>query len=149
MSFNVTSSLSSISKLDGSNCTTWATTMKVIFGLHNLDRIIEGFEMVPTDAKEALESTRRSNQAYSLIILSLKDSLHHLINSHMTAKDLWDHIKKQYKKPGALAASSRGLPKDAIAGHQSQTAGNNQPVFYYIVSRFGNAYSQYLDRNKI
>jgi gag-polypeptide of LTR copia-type len=38
-----------------------------------------------------------------LIILSLKDLQHHLINGSITAKDLWDHIKKQYEKPGILA----------------------------------------------
>jgi hypothetical protein len=53
MSSNVASSLSSITKLDGSNYATWAMTMKAIFELHNLDRIIDGSEMTPTNAKEA------------------------------------------------------------------------------------------------
>jgi gag-polypeptide of LTR copia-type len=104
MSSNVASSLSFITKFDGSNYATWATIMKAIFGLHNLDCIVDGSETAPTDAKEASEFAQRSNQAYSLIILSLKDSLYYLIDGHTTAKDLWDHIKKQYGKPDTLAA---------------------------------------------
>src|ERR1700736_1930598 len=104
MSSNIASSLSSITKLDGSNYAAWATTMNAVFGLYNLAGIINGTETTSTDAKEALDFDRRSNQAYSLIILSLKESLHHLIEGKDTAKDLWDHIKKLYEKPGALTA---------------------------------------------
>jgi hypothetical protein len=55
MCFNVSSSISSISKLDISNYTIWAIYMKTTFGVHNPDQIIDGSKMVPTDVKEALE----------------------------------------------------------------------------------------------
>jgi hypothetical protein len=104
MSLTILPNISSISKLDGSNYPTWATYIKAAFRVHNLDHIIDGSKTMPTDIKEALEFTCQSSQAYGFIILSLKESLHHLIDGHMTAKDLWDHLKKQYKKPGSLAA---------------------------------------------
>jgi gag-polypeptide of LTR copia-type len=103
ISLTISPNISSISKLDGSNYPTWATYIKAAFQVHNLDCIIDGSETMPTDIKEALEFTCQTSQAYGLIILSLKESLHHLIDGHTTAKDLWDHLKKQYKKPGSLA----------------------------------------------
>jgi gag-polypeptide of LTR copia-type len=59
---------------------------------------------MPMDVKEASDFAHQSSQAYSLIILSLQESLHHLIDGHTTAKDLWDYLKKQYEKPGLLVA---------------------------------------------
>jgi hypothetical protein len=53
MSSNVTSSLSSITKLDGLNYATWAMMMKAVFRLYNLDCIIDGSKTAPTNVKEA------------------------------------------------------------------------------------------------
>jgi len=92
----------SISKLDGSNYTVWSIRMKAIFCLYNLSGIVDGIESAPSDPEELVDFLCRSDQARSLIILSLEESLHHLIDGHNTAKDLWDCIKKRYEKPTPL-----------------------------------------------
>ena len=105
------SSVSSIPKLDGTNYATWSFALQAIFSLHGLDEIVSGVDTKPTlstppttdESKALTDWTRRSKQVGSLIVLTIKESLYHLINASTDGKDIWDILKTTYQKPGALS----------------------------------------------
>src|SRR5687767_6412373 len=89
--------------LDGTNYQNWSPLMEAFLGFQNLLPVTNGTWSRPTgtDDNEGKEKWDSANQqARGAIILRLNASIQSLVISKTTAKQIWDHLKATYGKPG-------------------------------------------------
>ena len=94
---------SKIEKLNGSNYKTWKFNCKLVLMNKDLWGIVVGTDKAPVadedgnvDAKLKREFESRSNQAYSIIALSIQKEIQTYIVSTSNPKEAWDTLENQF-----------------------------------------------------
>ena len=88
-----------IAKLDGSNYQSWKFQMKVLLMNKDLWGYIQGSERIPDETERAEVKRKyrsRSDQAYSLIALSVETPLQIHIVPTTEPKEAWDILQEQF-----------------------------------------------------
>jgi gag-polypeptide of LTR copia-type len=91
----------SVIPLEGSaNYRTWKYSMKMVLMVKDLWEVVDGTEVKPSDEKEGLAWTKKSQKALAHISLSLAPIEQHHILDCTTAKAAWDILEKLYEGKG-------------------------------------------------
>jgi hypothetical protein len=91
----------SVAPLEGSvNYRTWKYSMKMVLMVKDLWEVVDGTEPKPSDEKEALAWTKKSQKALAHISLSLAPVEQQHILDCTTGKSAWDILQKLYEGKG-------------------------------------------------
>ena len=90
----------SIEKLDSSNWTTWKFQMRHLLLAKGLWGHVDGTEVLAEDAnaQAQAEFRKKSQRAFSTIVLAVSTSQLYLITSCEQPKDAWDVLKKHFER---------------------------------------------------
>ena len=89
-----------IDKLDGANWTTWKFQMKHLLLAKELWRIVDGTEVLAEDAGADARAAfgRRSQKAFSVIVLAINSSQLYLVTSSETPSAAWTALRNHYER---------------------------------------------------
>jgi gag-polypeptide of LTR copia-type len=91
----------SVVPLEGSaNYRTWKYSMKMVLTVKDLWEVVDGTEVKPSDEKEAVAWTKKSQKALAHISLTLTPLEQRHILDCTTAKEAWDILEKLYEGKG-------------------------------------------------
>lgn len=89
-----------IDKLDGTNWTTWKFQMKHLLLAKELWGVVDGTEILAEDAgaNARAEFRKRSQKAFSVIVLAINASQLYLVTSSETPSDAWTALRNHYER---------------------------------------------------
>ena len=95
----------SIEKLDGSNWNTWKFQMKHLLMAKGLSNLVDGSEVLASDASAAVAALFRSrlHKAFSTIVLAIKSAQLYLVTSCEEPKQAWNALNKHHFERETLA----------------------------------------------
>ena len=90
----------SIEKLDSSNWTTWKFQMRHLLLAKGLWGHVDGTEVLAENANAQVQAEfrKKSQRAFSTVVLAVSASQLYLITSCEQSKDAWDVLKKHFER---------------------------------------------------
>eukprot|EP01018_Ginkgo_biloba_P034981 Gb_38096 [translate_table: standard] len=85
-----------IEKFNGHNFHTWKVKIQMQLMNKNLWHIVNGTNVVPTEAKILIEWKSKDDKAKSIIGLALSDSKLHHVDLKISSKEIWDELNKLF-----------------------------------------------------
>lgn len=92
-----------IEKLDGTNFLTWKFEMVTLFRAARVHNVVNGTEVLPTDATATVKNTWEEKDAKARVLISTTLERSQLISLIIceTAKEMWDALCSQYEQKSA------------------------------------------------
>ena len=89
-----------IDKLDDSNWTTWKFQMKHLLLAKGVWEVVDGTEELAEDATAAAraEFLKKSQKAFSSIVLAIKTSQLYLVTSYEQPREAWDALRNHFER---------------------------------------------------
>ena len=89
-----------IDKLDESNWTTWKFQMKHLLLAKGVWEVVDGTEELAEDATAAVraEFSKKSQKAFSSIVLAIKTSQLYLVTSYEQPREAWDALRNHFER---------------------------------------------------
>lgn len=85
-----------LEKYNVHNFPTWKVKIQMQFLNKYLWDIVNGTEVVPTNAKKKIDWESREEKAKSIIGLALSDSQLHRVDLEKFSKEIWDELNKLF-----------------------------------------------------
>ena len=106
-----------IDKLDGPNWTTWKFQMKHLLLAKGLWGVVDGTEVLADDAAEGVrtEFQKKSQKAFSTLVLAITASQLYLVTSREQARDAWVALRNHFERD---TLANKLFLKSSISGQK-------------------------------